>query len=97
MPKTEIVYARLEFTNLREHVSLNEVRAEINERLYEVLKDDYYLRSLTQQLMKQHPKTLESWIEYRKNFTPTRGFHIKAIGKFEVTGQKVTLLDIKFY
>lgn len=98
MPKTEIVYARLQFDSFRDEVKLDETRAEINERLFEVLTDDYYLKSLTQQLIKQYSENLEPWIKYRKRISTDRPDpKIQAVGRFEVTGQAVTLTTIRFY
>ena len=97
MPKPEVVFARLELRPYADHFDIKEHVHEINERIYEVLKDEFYSRTLTQTLAKLHPEIFAEWSDYQSNRTRTMPEAIRAIGKFTVLDQKVDLVDIRFY
>lgn len=100
MSKTEIVYARLELQGHDKHLRLIDRKHEINERLHEVLNDEFYLKNLTQALADVHSDIFDVWARYQKH-DGSLSLHevpqISAVGKFEVQDQKVTLLDVRFY
>ena len=99
MPKTETVYARLILRTHSDRFELNEIEREIHPRLFEVLRDDYYQRQLTEQLIRVHKEELAAWLRYKDNPTaanrPTLDH--RAVGKFQILDQKVDLVDILFY
>lgn len=98
MPKTETVYARLNARSYQDLLQLDETRNELNARLYEVLNDDFYMKKLTETVVKYHAEDLAPWIAYRKEPTAlNRHEDIRAVGKFLVTDQKVDFVDIRFY
>jgi hypothetical protein len=52
MPKTETIYARLNVRSYQDLLQLDETRNELNARLYEVLNDDFYMKKLTETVVK---------------------------------------------
>lgn len=98
MPKTKTntVYARLELASHDPAFTLTDSRYEINERLYEVLNEPFYAEAFTQELVRLHPEIFAAWVEWRESYTGPRPNKIQAVGKFEVSDQKVELIDIRF-
>lgn len=97
MPKIEEIFARLSLKSYNDTFTLDESKHEINERLYEVLTDDFYLKKLTDTLCKAYPKPLEHWIEYKAMRTSPHPETVNIIAKFHIMDQKVDLVDVKFY
>jgi hypothetical protein len=97
MPKIETIYARLSLKSYDDTFTLNERPSEINERLYDVLSDDFYLKKLTDTVAKAHPSELAAWTKYREERTSPRPSDLNAVAKFTVWDQKVDLIDIAFY
>ena len=97
MTKPEILFARLELSPIRDHFTLQETPSQIHERLYEVLKDEFYARTLTRTLEKLHPEIFADWVSYKAKPRSPMPQTIRAMGKFAVLDQKVDLVDIRFY
>ena len=97
MPKIETIYARLVLKSYNDHFVLNERPSEINERLYDVLSDDFYLKKLTDTVAKAHPEELAPWTKYKDEYKSPHPKDIRAVAKFTVWNQKVDLIDIAFY
>ena len=98
MPKTETVYARISLESYDRYIDLDEVRADINERLYEVLNDEFYATQLTKALEERYPEKIEPWTTYRND--PRAVNHpsrIAAVAIFNVTDQRVDFVDARFY
>lgn len=96
MPKTATVYARLELASHDPAFSLKDTRYEINERLYEVLNEPFYAEAFTKELVRLHPEIFKDWVAWRESYMGPRPDTIQAVGKFEVSDQKVELIDIRF-
>lgn len=99
MPKTEIVYARLSLPSYATAFRLEDTKYEINERLYQVLSEEFYTEPLTKELIRLNPEIFADYVAYhdpKTRLSTTAPEKIQAVGKFEVTGEKVQLLDIRF-
>lgn len=96
MATTQIVYARMELKSYSKSFELIDRKYEINERLFEVLSEEFYTEPLTKRLIELHPEIFADYVSYRKNYEPKDVATIQAVGKFEVTDQKVELIDIRF-
>ena len=98
MTKTpDLVFARLELRAVSDYFVLKETSREINARLFEVLNDEFYQRTLTRTLEKLHPEIFTDWVAYKKSVRNPTPKPIRAMGKFSVLDQKVDLVDIRFY
>ena len=97
MPKTHVVYARLRMRKYDDVLTLSERASEINERLYTVLNDEFYMKKLTDAVRELHPLVFEKHGTKKEKTLSFDFTKIDAVGKFAVTDQKVDLLDIRFY
>lgn len=98
MPKIENVYARLELRAYSDSFRLLESRYELNARLYEVLSDDFYLKKLTDDLVRLHPVEFEAWLNHKQNVSFKQvPSPVTIVALFAIMDQKVDLVDVRFY
>lgn len=98
MPQnTETVFARVMLRNYDDVFVLDERRGDINERLLEVMSDDFYMKILTDLVKQYQPDDIATWLNYKMNYSSPRPDTIRAIAKFTVQDQKVDLVEIRFH
>lgn len=97
MPKTETVFARFSLASYDDHFKLEEHRSEINQRLYDVMTDNFYLQKLTALVEQFQPEDIAPWLARKKDYKAPNFEEIRAIAKFQVTDQKVDLVEIRFH
>jgi hypothetical protein len=96
MPKPEIYYARLELRVLSDRFKLIDLDYETPDRLHEVLTEEFYMEPFTKEVVRLNPEVFAAWSNYRTDRNAKMPAAIQAVGKFQVKGQEVELLDIAF-